>query len=908
VRQWSTKLFTKTQHPTDGKDQKAAPAQTQSSTKEETAPPPPPIDNKSDNCSNDSNPPATDAKDVKMPMTIPVGRVDAPPAALVRNELVLTFSFPSHITLFSASFVDSTTTSSTVAGEKDAVHLARVARTALLPSSLRAGIWSSTTLYVPGQIDVDGMLVVATSSGSTLSLVRERVLDASTSMQYKSLWQLLANETLRRMLRDETHLRRGCLTFPAEAKTVADKEQNLQLEIVPALDLSVRKTLESYSVQVSLRHLITDPRTVGELLRDKVVTAASILETKRVINRSDDRAFVVDAVDLQNSLATVQKGAVLAGCRKALETRDPQKWSRIQAVANLQGLIISHYKNDEKKQPIYLSVHHCALPGAPNLTSNNRIRREVMSHIDNSPERLWHCMQLVQKKLLAHPCAQAWGWNLALPTPTPRSNASSSYLLAPPKILLNDSKCPQGGESLSADGWALPRHAATCKPFGVAPRPPCRLVVATPHLREVKPVADLLAKALGRSSLGLQLVPLRDLYDDDEWKAVWPQPQPPLDEKKKSPLPLPLVLLVNGNGPSTSASSATDYAWFKRECGRRGCVSQVINLSTLRRLAREPAKLASYVDNLAVQIQAKLGMPQWKVPNPAGSMTTLLQGKAVCTTMVVGVDVCHEAVRAGVDVRSAPALKDRLSPSSACDAAGELHEGPGSTAAVGVVASLNADMTQWTEIAAFQAPGHDRVAHMAHIAYRLIATFTAHNGRAPAHILVFRDGLAREQMTEWTKQELACWQQAAIKHGLSELKFSMLVCTKRTHVRLLDTGGGGGGGAGKPLKMQVPRVGHVMFHEDQFPGFDLVTTVHPNRAMLARPTRYSIVRNDVGWTRSQWLEFTARRTVGYMNWRGTVSLPDALMYAHRVAYMCGRDTSMQDPGDRLSAYHSLFFL
>lgn len=56
----------------------------------------------------------------------------------------------------------------------------------------------------------------------------------------------------------------------------------------------------------------------------------------------------------------------------------------------------------------------------------------------------------------------------------------------------------------------------------------------------------------------------------------------------------------------------------------------------------------------------------------------------------------------------------------------------------------------------------------------------------------------------------------------------------------------------------------------------------------ARPTRFIVLRDEIGFTADQIEELSMRCCCFYVNWPGPVRVPHVAMYAHKMAFLFGK--------------------
>jgi len=278
------------------------------------------------------------------------------------------------------------------------------------------------------------------------------------------------------------------------------------------------------------------------------------------------------------------------------------------------------------------------------------------------------------------------------------------------------------------------------------------------------------------------------------------------------------------------------YSAVKKLC----CVempvpSQVINYKTLS----NEKKADSVVQKVALQINCKLGGQLWgcKINPKFGNL------------MVVGVDVFHDPARRGHSIAA-------------------------------VVTSLNQTMSSWHSSTAFQNPGQEIVDCLKIAFVEGMKKYYEVNHIWPEKVIVFRDGVGDSQL-----DIVACHEAAQFCNSFKHISesfqpgFAFIVVQKRINTRIFHR-------QGKQLNNPPP--GSVLDHtvtRREWYDFFLVSQ-HVGQGTVS-PTHYVVVNDSLGLPVDAVQRIAYKLTHMYFNWPGTVRVPAACQYAHKLAYQVG---------------------
>lgn len=252
-----------------------------------------------------------------------------------------------------------------------------------------------------------------------------------------------------------------------------------------------------------------------------------------------------------------------------------------------------------------------------------------------------------------------------------------------------------------------------------------------------------------------------------------------------------------------------------------------------------------YCSNVAMKVNAKLG-----------GFTSRLQKVQFYTvpTMMIGVDVSHG--------------------------------GAGSQALSGPLASMAAmtmsmDREAIRYSAVCETNGH-RVEIMTpenieRIFPNAVRRWCQKNDCAPQHVFYFRDGVAEGQFAHVMKQEVETIRQVLEKIGRNKPKITVVVATKRHHIRFFP-GSGNGDKNGNPLP------GTIIEHEVTHPfHYDFYLCSHVAIQGTARPVHYSVIHDEVQYPPDKLQAMIYQQCYQYVRSTTPVSIHPAIYYAHLAA-------------------------
>lgn len=272
---------------------------------------------------------------------------------------------------------------------------------------------------------------------------------------------------------------------------------------------------------------------------------------------------------------------------------------------------------------------------------------------------------------------------------------------------------------------------------------------------------------------------------------------------------------------------------------RLATLSQMVNCDHVKKCQPQ------YCSNVAMKVNAKLG----------GYTSRLAKVQFYTVpTMVIGVDVSHGG--AGSQALSGPLA---------------------SMAAMTMSMDQNAIRYQ----AVCQTNGH-RVevltpANIKSIFPSAVRRWCQKNQRAPEHVFYFRDGVAEGQFAHVIKNEVKEIRSILEEVGRNKPKITVIVATKRHHIRFFP-GSGAGDKNGNPLP------GTIVEHEVTHPfHFDFYLCSHVAIQGTARPVHYHVLHDEIQYPVDKLQAMIYQQCYQYIRSTTPVSIHPAIYYAHLAA-------------------------
>jgi len=280
------------------------------------------------------------------------------------------------------------------------------------------------------------------------------------------------------------------------------------------------------------------------------------------------------------------------------------------------------------------------------------------------------------------------------------------------------------------------------------------------------------------------------------------------------------------------------YGRIKRYCEcALGIPSQCVQYGHVQKAQPQ------YISNVLMKFNAKLG----GFTNTAFTAQTV-KGILDASTVVIGADVSH----------SAPGI-------------------PGPSMAAMTV-SMNVQATRYA--AAVETNGH-RVEMITdeniekHI-MSLIKNGWSNKvaqGRAPATVIYFRDGVSEGQFAQVIDQEVAAMKKAFLKLWTASPKFLVVIASKRHHVRFFPQSGGDKNS--NALPGTLVESGVTQPYENDF-----YLCAHAAIKGTARPVHYNVLLNEPAWPNEKIQTLIYEHSYQYIRATTPVSMFPAVYYAH----------------------------
>ena len=248
---------------------------------------------------------------------------------------------------------------------------------------------------------------------------------------------------------------------------------------------------------------------------------------------------------------------------------------------------------------------------------------------------------------------------------------------------------------------------------------------------------------------------------------------------------------------------------------------------------------AQYHSNLCMKVNAKLG-------GTTSRIQTMNQQHFKGRTMVLGVDVSHAAP--GINAPSMASM----------------------------VMSMDEHASRY--LAAADTNNYRREilarANVEVFFDRLIPNWKTKMGAPPEHVLYFRDGVSEGQFAKVLQSEVKDMREILrTKWGILP-KFTVIVATKRHHVRFFPKEGDKNGN---------PLPGTVVERDVTHPHhWDFYLCSHVAIQGTARPVHYHVLMDEVGWKPAELQRMIYEQCYAYMRSTTPVSLHPAVYYAHLV--------------------------
>ncbi|KAK5011638.1 Protein argonaute, partial [Cryomyces antarcticus] len=280
------------------------------------------------------------------------------------------------------------------------------------------------------------------------------------------------------------------------------------------------------------------------------------------------------------------------------------------------------------------------------------------------------------------------------------------------------------------------------------------------------------------------------------------------------------------------------YNRIKKSCEcRYGVVSQVMQAAHVQKCQ------AQYISNVCMKFNAKLGgVTARAAGKPSGNFPA--------PTLVIGADVSHAAP--GSEIASMAAITvstDALATryAAACETNGHRVE---MISTNNITTMLKPLIQNWVQ--------------------------TVGKGKFPERIYYFRDGVSDGQYQHVLQQEVHDMKELLSTAGQTKIKFTVLVASKRHHVRFFPKAGDSAADRnGNPLPGTLVETGVTHPFE-----YDFYLCAHAALKGTARPVHYHVLLDENKLTVEELQSLIYEHSYQYIRSTTPVSLFPAVYYAH----------------------------
>ncbi|KAG0647251.1 RNA interference pathway ago1 [Hyphodiscus hymeniophilus] len=323
--------------------------------------------------------------------------------------------------------------------------------------------------------------------------------------------------------------------------------------------------------------------------------------------------------------------------------------------------------------------------------------------------------------------------------------------------------------------------------------------------------------------------------DTDLAKAVQESRQKAGNEARSAPQ---IVLFVLPGRDS----AMYDRLKKNMEC-RFGMVSQMLNVAHVTKAQPQ------YCSNVCMKLNAKLGGTTCKVADKPGAKPFF-----PVKTMIIGADVSHPAP--GSPQPSMAALTMSMDANACRYAAGVQTNG--------IRVEMLTEANILTLFVEMFGKWINKVG----------------GGSGPQHIYYFRDGVSEGQFQQVLDQEVAVMKRLLINRygeGAARMKWTVVVCTKRHHIRLFPKEGDAAAGDRNNNALPGTLVERDVTHPFEY---DFYLNSHSAIQGTARPVHYQVIMDEAQCAVNEFQRLIYHHCYQYARSTTTVSLFPAVYYAH----------------------------
>lgn len=269
-------------------------------------------------------------------------------------------------------------------------------------------------------------------------------------------------------------------------------------------------------------------------------------------------------------------------------------------------------------------------------------------------------------------------------------------------------------------------------------------------------------------------------------------------------------------------------------CIEKPVPSQIV----LARTLSKSNMLISVATKIAIQLSSKMGAEIWAVDVPVKDL------------MVIGIDCYHDSSKKGQSVGA-------------------------------FVASFNKNLTRYYSRCVLQANQQELMHSLNCFLRDALKHYKRVNGRLPATIVVYRDGVGDGQLETVHSFEVTQLREC-IKSMEADYEpgFTFIVVKKRINSRFFERSERG---------ITNPPPGTVIDTEATRPEwYDFFLVSQSVRQGTVAPTHYNIIYDSSNLIAEHQQRLAYKLTHLYYNWPGTIRVPAPCQYAHKLAFLVGQ--------------------
>lgn len=311
-----------------------------------------------------------------------------------------------------------------------------------------------------------------------------------------------------------------------------------------------------------------------------------------------------------------------------------------------------------------------------------------------------------------------------------------------------------------------------------------------------------------------------------------------------------LFLMSNKHAPT--------YGLIKTVCDiDEGVACQVILTKTFITMNTGNAETNATAHNICMKINVKMGGINNKILPPRYEIWPKFINEKE-PTMFVGIDVTHP------------------------------RPGRRGNSIATVVSSMDLEATRYESSIKVQLPGAERVVYMVESLKERLLSFYKANGRSPAHIVMYRDGISESEFLDTVREELGSALAACKKLEPSySPTITYIVVQKRHHTRFFLENQRDG----CPPNFNIPPGTVVDESICSSYLFDFFLSSHFGAIGTSRPSHYFVLYDSWKLSANDWQLVTFALCHLYGRCARSVSIPAPVFYAHLA---CARASAHDD--------------